>query len=179
METTATEQMEKSKLIGDLVEDEANALFEVENTLLVVETAASALSESNFQGAQQKSALSSFVCSSARNLANRVREISEKMEDLGLSVRRIERGAASEENHLSPAECARLVETISGAKPILNEDLNALTWRLRACAEGNPGMAVFRDAWEKAITPDGAKTICESMNGFRIQFDRMEMRVEG
>jgi hypothetical protein len=170
---------EKTKLIGDLVEDEANALFEVENTLLVVETAAAALGENNFQGEQQKNALSSFVCSSARNLANRIREISETMECLGLSVRRIEKGFAAEENRLSPVECARLVETISGAKPILNEDLNALTYRLRACAEANPGMSVFRDAWEKAITPEGAKTICESMNGFRIQFDRMEMRVEG
>lgn len=173
----ATEQAVSLDQLGTLVEDGANDLYQVEATLQAMEMVVDAL-ESNHDTKYNKAALSAFVGYAARNMATLTRGISETLSDLGFSVRQFEKIAAIQENRLSPSECARLVETISGGKPILNEDMGALTLRLRACAGANPAMGVLRDAWESAITRAGGLPIAENVNGFHIQFDRVQMRAE-
>lgn len=172
-----TEKVVSLVELGDMVEESSNDLYQVEATLCAMEMVVDSLASTHDTG-YNKAALSAFVGYAARNMAGLTRTISETLGDLGFSVRQFEKTSALQENRLSPSECARLVETVSGAKPILNEDMNALTRRLRTCAAANPAMGVLRDAWERAITPYGGDPIKENVNGFHIQFDRVQLRAE-
>lgn len=114
-------------------------------------------------------------------MADQARELNLTGEGLGCFMRRLadevgdvaatadERRRLGKKNRVSPSMLAQIIATVGGLRPILGEDMNRITHRLRACAEADEDMRAAATAWEGVVTAAGGPAIT-TLEGFHTKF---------